>query len=135
MSDDLHPGHAKDDTPHGSLKSYTAGLVLSLLLTLAAYFAVWRHVHSGHQLYSHQLLTPLILGLALVQLIAQLIFFLHLGRESKPRWNLLVLSFAALVVIILVAGSLWIMANLSYHHGHNATPTDTYIIHDEGIHH
>jgi cytochrome o ubiquinol oxidase operon protein cyoD len=43
------------------------------------------------------------------------VFFLHLGRESKPRWNLNALLFAVLVVVIIVFGSLWIMHNLNYH--------------------
>jgi cytochrome o ubiquinol oxidase operon protein cyoD len=64
-------------------------------------------------------------------LLVQLIFFLHLGRGSNVRWNILVLSFASLVVIIIVTGSLWIMNNLDYHMGGH--DMDTYIIKDEGI--
>jgi cytochrome o ubiquinol oxidase subunit IV len=77
-----------------------------------------------------------IVALALVQLFIQLIFFLHLGRESKPRWNLSALAFAVIVVVILVFGSLWIMASLDYHGGHHSTPqtSDEYIIQDEGFH-
>ncbi len=72
-------------------------------------------------------------ALAVTQLLVQLLFFLHLGRESKPRWNLIVLAFAVMVVVIVVFGSLWIMKNLQYNHGHQ-TPeeTDKFLIHDEG---
>jgi cytochrome o ubiquinol oxidase operon protein cyoD len=59
-------------------------------------------------------LVAVIVGLAIIQLFVQLFFFLHLGEESKPRWNLMVLLFAAMVVIIVVFGSLWIMNNLNY---------------------
>jgi heme/copper-type cytochrome/quinol oxidase subunit 4 len=45
----------------------------------------------------------------------QLIFFVHLDQERKPRWNLMVLLFAVLVVVIICFGSLWIMKNLNYH--------------------
>ena len=56
-----------------------------------------------------------IIFLAVVQLVVQLVFFLHLGRERQPRWNLLAFAFMAIVLLILVLGSLWIMNNLNYH--------------------
>ena len=31
-----------------------------------------------------------IIGLALIQAIVQLIFFLHVGQEAKPRWELII---------------------------------------------
>ena len=51
---------------------------------------------------------------AVMQLLIQLIFFLHLNSESKPRWNLTVFLFIILIVGILVIGTLWIMYNLDY---------------------
>src|SRR5664279_1324755 len=92
----------------GSSWSYVVGFVLSLLLTVTAYMTVVNHVFVGWQL------VMAIVVLALAQLLAQLIFFLHLGRESKPRWNLVVFLFMLMIVVILVGGSLWIMNNLNY---------------------
>ena len=111
---------------HGTFLSYSIGFLISLELTLGAYLLVINQAFSSRRL----ILT--IMGLAVAQLLVQLIFFLHLGRESKPRWNLVVFSFAATVVLILVIGSLWIMNHLNYH---SMTPqqTNTYIIKDEGI--
>ncbi len=54
-----------------------------------------------------------IVGLALVQAIFQLLFFLHLGQEAKPRWEMLVFYFMLLVLFIVVIGSLWIMNDLN----------------------
>ena len=93
---------------YGNLKSYLLGFVLSIILTFAAYFlVVWR------------LLTGLALDLsvallALVQAYVQLVLFLNLTREPKPRWNIVVFLFMALIVVILVFGSIWIMNNLNY---------------------
>jgi cytochrome o ubiquinol oxidase operon protein cyoD len=72
-----------------------------------------------------------IVTLALIQLFIQLVFFLHLDRGSKPRWNLGILAFAILVVVIIVFGSLWIMANLNY----NMTPDQVtkYIMDSEAV--
>jgi cytochrome o ubiquinol oxidase operon protein cyoD len=104
------------EASHGSVASYIAGFVLSLMLTMTAYLLVLRHVNSYHSILSHGTLVFMLVGLALTQLIVQLIFFLHLDRESKPHWNMTVLLFAVTVVVIIVFGSLWIMNNLNYHH-------------------
>jgi cytochrome o ubiquinol oxidase operon protein cyoD len=92
----------------GSFKSYLLGFLLSILLSLATYFAV------AHQIFLKQWLFFTIVALALVQMLVQFVFFLQLGKESKPRWNLIVFLFMLLIVIVLVIGSLWIMANLDY---------------------
>lgn len=99
------------DLHHGwnlSYKPQILGFVLSLILTFAAY----RIVTEGH-LSDGQLIVTLC-GLAVVQAVLQLIFNLHLGLESKPRWNLITFLFTALVIIIIVGGSVWIMDNLNY---------------------
>jgi cytochrome o ubiquinol oxidase operon protein cyoD len=119
---------AKPETPSGSLQSYTVGFVLSLILTFTAYIIAVRDVAHGWAL------VYILATLAVVQLFVQLVFFLHVGRESKPRWNLTAAVFAAMVVGILVFGSLWIMKNLQYGHHHGPSPeqTDELIKHDEG---
>jgi cytochrome o ubiquinol oxidase operon protein cyoD len=120
-----------NQTHRAKLTMYVIGFGLSLLLTLIAYNIAALHLGTHHEFPPDAVLVPLFIGLALVQFVVQLIFFLHLGRESKPRWNLLIFSFMALVVFILIFGSLWIMSNLNYHQ--SATDENTYIIHDEGI--
>ena len=99
---------AEHETDRGTLRTYVIGFVASIVLTLGAYLLV------AHHLLSRRLLIAAVIGLALVQFLVQLLFFLHLGRESKPRWKLMVALFMIMVVLILVFGSLWIMTNLSY---------------------
>lgn len=102
MNDD-HPRHYQN-----MLLGYIAGFVFSIILTLEAYLLVVNHT------FSHHILIGVVAGLAVVQIVLQLLFFLHLGSETKPRWRLLVFCFMSLVVGILVIGSLWIMGNLNY---------------------
>jgi cytochrome o ubiquinol oxidase operon protein cyoD len=90
------------------LRTYVSGYVLSMALTLAAYLSV------THPAFSSTTLVVIIIGLALVQFLVQLVFFLHLGQETKPRWKLFVFIFMIMVVLIIVLGSLWIMNNLNY---------------------
>lgn len=115
-----------------SYRPYVIGFILSLIFTLAAYILVEQHVVTNHDVFPRQILILTIFAFALAQLIAQLIFFLHLNRESKPHWNLIVMSFAVLVVGIVVIGSLWIMQSLNYRHPVPASSIDDFIIHDEG---
>lgn len=104
----------KHDSPplsygtHGSVKSYVIGFIISIALTLLAYFLVERHILSGSTLLGT------IVTLAFVQAIIQLFFFLHLGEDKKPYWNFIVFLFMVLVLLIIVLGSLWIMYDLDY---------------------
>lgn len=99
------------DPHHGwnrSHKPQFIGFVTSLLLTLAAYRIVTHHEVTG------SLLTATIIVLAIFQVLLQLFFFLHLGMEEKPQWGLITFLFTALVLVIIVGGSMWIMYNLNY---------------------
>lgn len=98
-----------EQQPHASsVASYVIGFVLAVTLTLVAYFIVVNHLLSG------MALAMTLMGLAAVQLLVQLVFFLHLGRDRKSRWNVASFYFMLLVLLILVVGSLWIMNNLNY---------------------
>ena len=92
---------------HGTLLSYVIGLLLSIFLTLLAYFFVVKHV------FENDLLSAVIIGLAILQAAAQLLFFLHIGKESRPQWNLLVFYLMLTVLAVIVIGSLWIMFDLN----------------------
>jgi cytochrome o ubiquinol oxidase operon protein cyoD len=91
-----------------SIRQYVIGFVISIWLTLTAYIIVTQHLHAKWTIVS------IIVGVAMLQFLAQMFFFLHLGRETKPRWKLLVFVFMIGVVSIFVFGSLWIMNNLNY---------------------
>src|SRR3990167_2766991 len=88
-------------------RSYTFGFASCIILTLTAYFLVFYRLLTGYAL----ILT--LSGLAVIQAIVQLVFFLYLGKERKPRINLLTFLFMALVLVVIVGGSLWIMYSLN----------------------
>lgn len=91
-----------------NLKPLLMGWILSLLLTLAAYFI------AIHQQGNQWAVSVEILGLCTLQAIIQLICFFQLGIEPKPHWNLITFLFMLLLIIIVIGGSLWIMYNLDY---------------------
>ena len=94
--------------------SYFTGFVWSLLLTLAAFALVKVQVDSGGNAFPAQAIIAGLAVLAITQLIIQLVFFFHLGREAKPRLNTVSFLFMLMVVGIIGFGSLWIMYNLNY---------------------
>jgi len=99
---------SRHDTDRGTPRMYVSGFVASIVLTLTAYLLVVNHA------LSRRILIGAVVALALTQFLVQVVFFLHLGRETKPRWKLAVFLFMTMVVLILVFGSLWIMTNLNY---------------------
>lgn len=111
--------------------AYITGFILSIIITLTAYLLVMQHVTSHHLEIAHKILISIIVITALLQLLTQSVFFLHLGQEKKPHWNLMIFIFTVLIIIIIVGGSLWIMQHLNYNM--NPSDMDKYLIHDEGI--
>lgn len=110
---------------HGTISSYVIGFVLSLVFTLIPYFLV------VNQLLNSMTLFVTILGFALLQLVVQVFFFLHLGRGPKPKWNLYFFIGTIGTILIVVAGSIIITNNLHY----NMASTDQTkrLINSEGI--
>lgn len=92
---------------HGSLKAYAIGFVASLVLTSAAFLLViTKALPSPHLVY-------ILAALALAQAAFQLLFFLHVGQEAKPRWETLTFCFMFLILLIIAIGTLWIMHDLN----------------------
>ena len=99
----------------GEYRTYVTGFILSVLLTIIPYTIVVNKLIWGWALVIS------LFGFALLQLAVQLKFFIHLGYERKPRWNLVIFLFMLLVLLIVVIGSLWIMRNLDYNMTHHPT--------------
>jgi cytochrome o ubiquinol oxidase operon protein cyoD len=104
--DDVVSGLLRDDTISG-LRVYTVGLVLAVLLTATSFWAT-----NTTLLWAPGV--PLGLAvLAVAQMGVHLVFFLHITTGADNTNNVLALAFGVLIVLLVVAGSLWIMANLN----------------------
>ncbi|WP_427309521.1 cytochrome o ubiquinol oxidase subunit IV [Cupriavidus sp. H39] len=110
----LHAVHADQPAVHGSARGYTIGLLLSVALTMASFAAVM----------TGSLPTPaaiaLVVGLCVAQLLVQLVYFLHLGTGPGQRGNTAIFACTGFLIVIVVAGSLWVMHNADI----NMMPTD-----------
>jgi cytochrome o ubiquinol oxidase subunit IV len=118
MSELVHPNE------HGTAKSYVIGFVLSLIFTFIPYYIVVNDILHGDALLAT------ILSIGVIQMIIQIVFFLHLGRERKPRWQLYFFVGTVCAILVVVGGSWFIMKHLHY----NMTPeVSKKLIENEGI--
>jgi cytochrome o ubiquinol oxidase subunit IV len=104
--------HSEPTAPmpgHATLKSYLVGFFLALALTALPFAMVMQHG------FSREVVIAAIFLMALVQILVHVHFFLHLDTSTEQRWNLITFVFAALIVAILVGGSVWIMINIARH--------------------
>ena len=86
--------------------SYVWGIALALVLTLVPFALVHWAAMRGLSLLS------VIGALALVQMVVHFRFFLHIGFRQK-REDLQLILFSTLLLVILVGGTIWIMASLA----------------------
>jgi len=111
MPYDRAPG---DTSPPPELQSatrsdagiYTLGLALAVILTGTSFW-----VANTSLLWAPGVSLGLAV-LAIAQMGIHLVFFLHITTGPDNTNNVLALAFGVLIVLLVVAGSLWIMGNL-----------------------
>jgi len=86
---------------------YTVGLILAIILTATSFWAA-----STPLLWAPGVALGLAV-LAVAQMGVHLVFFLHITTGPDNTNNVLALAFGLMIVTLVVAGSLWIMANLN----------------------
>ena len=105
-------GHGHDSGSHGSLKDYTIGFILSVILTAIPFWLVMAKV-----------LPPgttgiVLLAFAGVQVVVHMIYFLHMTSKAEHGWSMMSTIFTVIVLVIMMAGSIWVM----YHMNANMMP-------------
>lgn len=100
--------HHDEIEVHGSKRDYTIGFVLSVILTAIPFWLVM-----GNVLESSLDTALVILGFAAVQIVVHMIYFLHMNTKSEEGWNFLALMFTAILVVITLVGSIWVMYHLN----------------------
>jgi cytochrome o ubiquinol oxidase subunit IV len=113
---DAAPGDPRADEPETGegVTSYLIGLGLAVLLTIVSFFI------SGTTLVWQPSIPVALVVLAVAQMGVHLVFFLHITTGPDNTNNVLALAFGVLIVLLILTGSLWIMANMN----HNMLPMD-----------
>ncbi|WP_326523305.1 cytochrome o ubiquinol oxidase subunit IV [Sphingomonas sp.] len=111
MSDDPHAGtdgdHGGIEIPHATMRDYAIGFALSVILTAIPFWLVMAGPLSAAAT------AAIIMGFAVVQIVVHMVFFLHMSPKAEGGWTLTSLVFTIIVVVIMLAGSLWVMHHLN----------------------
>ena len=110
VHDHGHHGHHGDDehAGHGSLKTYAIGFVLSVILTAIPFFLVMNRTFDNSSTTAF-----VILAFAAVQIVVHMVYFLHMNTRVEGGWSMLALVFTLVLVVITLAGSIWVMYHLN----------------------
>ena len=106
-------GHDEHDDDHGgashsTFKGYMTGFVLAVILTVIPFWLVM-----GKVLPNSNITGLVILGIAAVQIVVHMIYFLHMNTRSEGGWSLLALAFTVVLLGIMLSGSIWVMYHLN----------------------
>lgn len=93
--------------PHVSRRGYLIGFALSVVLTAIPFWMVM----SGH--FDQTVTIVTIVGMAIVQILVHTVAFLHVNGKAEGGWTLMAYVFTAVLVLIVISGSIWIMYHLS----------------------
>ena len=104
---DLAPGDEEEVRIGPRLLGYCFGFALAILLTATSFFI------AGTSLVWQPSIPVALVVLAIAQMGVHLVFFIHITTDPDNTNNILALAFGLLIVFLVVAGSLWIMANLN----------------------
>lgn len=101
--------HDHGDTHgHGSRRSYLVGFVLSVVLTAIPFWLVM-----ADPLANMAMTATLIIVFAAAQIVVHTVCFLHVNAQAEGGWTLLSYVFTAVILLITILGSLWIMYHLN----------------------
>lgn len=92
--------------PRREVRTYLIGYAAALCLTGAAFAAVHWRVAEAHTVFA------LVLALGLIQTVVQFRCFLHISLARSSRDDLQLILFSALIVALMVGGTLVILFNL-----------------------
>jgi cytochrome o ubiquinol oxidase subunit IV len=104
--DGLTPANAEEASESGVL-IYTTGLLLAVILTAISFW-----VANTSLLWAPGVSLGLTV-LAIAQMGVHLVFFLHVTTGPDNTNNVMALAFGVLIAVLVVAGSLLIMADLN----------------------
>ncbi len=96
-----------EGAPHATFDEYLIGFCLSAVLTIIPFWIVL-----GDVFESANLKIFIIISFGIVQMVVHMIYFLHLNTKSEAGWILISLAFTLMLVVIAIAGSVWIMWHL-----------------------
>lgn len=96
-----------DHAAHGSYRYYLIGFGLSVVLTIIPFWIVLAEVDVN--LY---VALAVIFGFGAIQMMVHVFYFLHVTVAAEKGWQAMSLGFTAVLIVICLAGSIWVMFHL-----------------------
>ena len=116
MSDTSHIEHAANHHEastegghaHATVRGYVTGFILSVILTAIPFWLIM-----GKVIANPGTAAAVVLAFAAVQILVHMVYFLHMNTKSEGGWNMLALIFTLVLVVITLAGSIWVMHHMN----------------------
>ncbi|MBS0218356.1 MAG: cytochrome o ubiquinol oxidase subunit IV [Proteobacteria bacterium] len=104
--DDAH--HEEGGHAQATVRGYVTGFILSVILTAIPFWLIM-----GKVIANPGTAAAVILAFAAVQILVHMVYFLHMNTKSEGGWNMLALIFTLVLVVITLAGSMWVMHHMN----------------------
>jgi cytochrome o ubiquinol oxidase operon protein cyoD len=98
--------NSSSDFPHVTVRGYLIRFVLAVVLTVASFWAATSGAFKGESAI------VALAVLAAVQVIAHVVFFLHVNASKGQRWHAMSFAYTILMSLILIVGTVWVMHNV-----------------------
>jgi cytochrome o ubiquinol oxidase operon protein cyoD len=106
-STDLAHDDFQDET-HFTVRGYLIGFAAAAFLTAIPFWIVMTRAIANAQIAA-----AVVVALAVAQILVHTFAFLHLNARAQGGWTLVAYVFTAVLVVITIGGSLWIMQHLN----------------------
>ena len=111
ISPDVHHDNAPPHNEmegHGSKQSYLIGFGTSAVLTAIPFWLVMANV-----LDNPGSTAAAVIAFAVLQILVHTTCFLHVNTQAEGGWTMIAYIFTGVILLITIAGSLWIMYHLN----------------------
>ncbi len=105
---DGHAGGGRSGGMHFTLRGYLTGFAAAAVLTVIPFWIVMTGA-----IPNAVAAAATIVALAVAQILVHTFAFLHVNARAQDGWTLVAYVFTAVLVVITIGGSLWIMYHLN----------------------
>ncbi|EJF91244.1 cytochrome o ubiquinol oxidase subunit IV [Bartonella tamiae] len=103
--------HTHNEAHSASAGKYMVGFILSVILTLASFLPVMNHWLDDWAVSSKVIY---LVGMALIQIVVQIIFFLHLNEGPDAKWNVTAMWSGVVFIALVIGGTWFAISHLNY---------------------
>ena len=103
-------GHAHDVLGCGTKQSYLIGFGAATVLSAIAFFLTKLGGVGGLEVTE-----LLLIVLAIARVIVHMLYFVRINAMPEEGWTMMSLIFTAIVIVIAILGTMWVMHSLDVH--------------------